>query len=716
MPDFKLTDERAELVKKTQVPARSLAEGAVPQLGLIAVAGLHRALPSLRRLHATDPLGGETVSAPVVAELRSRGGRGSPLQADLSGPLEQHFGMDLSAVRVHTDPGAGQIARALQATAFTHGNDIYFAPDAFQPGSDKGQRVLAHEMSHIVAQRTGTDTGGHGALTVGRADDPAETAADRSADRAMAALRRTHTLAAPVIRAGAPTVPDDIEPGTETVGRQVIARTIVPALRRDKTLSDSDSKVDSDSDSDAGADVESVIRAILESKLLDESAFINKSKGEIEAGFDLWFGVRKGNAADVDVTKKKQAAGEVYGGFGVAVTGRAAYGSAEHDLPFGLTMKQYQALVQASAIIGVTGVAKGQLRAKLGKKAYTGLTGAISGFAGARASAQGSGKITMLKGCPYPVGAALTGSASAFAGVQSDGNATFTLAMNPAEWAGIGAVIGAEYDAKAGAWADAEGEFIMDPLHGLVISGSASAFAGVSAEVDVSGSAKLYGRKAFTVSTSVSGSAGVGGSASGGFSLKGGKLTLKGKAEAAMGPGMGGGFGLDADFKPFAVLINREIAKASWKALAVTDSGVGKKATDPALAGPSLETDVRPGLVKYRDWKLSQLKANLATEYVKMEKIQAIIDESWPRTLIKVKNDVIDKYLAIMLENIFGAEVPLDETKNVEAQAIVNKGLVKVLQFKPRDIASILGGTVGGRHGKGENTNAAYSPHGLAQG
>lgn len=95
----------------------------------------------------------------------------------------------------------------------------------------------------------------------------------------------------------------------------------------------------------------------------------------------------------------------------------------------------------------------------------------------------------------------------------------------------------------------------------------------------------------------------------------------------------------------------------------MTDIGVSKKATDPALAGPSLETDVRPGLLKYRDWKLSQLKANLATEYVKMEKIQAIIDENWPRTLIKVKNDVIDKYLADMLEEIFGTEVPLDVTK-----------------------------------------------------
>ncbi len=476
-----------------------------------------------------------------------------------------------------------------------------------------------------------------------------------------------------------------------------------------------------------GGDSASTIQAI--KTLLADSAFINKSEKEIQAGFDLWFGNRKGDAADVDVTKKKQAAGEVYGGFGAAVTGRAAHGSAVHEIPFGLTVEQYHALAQASAIIGVRGDAKGQLRAKLGTKAYTGLKGAVSGFAGAKASAQASGKISMVKGSWYPVGAELSGSASAFAGAQSNGSATFTLAMNPAEWAGIGADIGVAYDAKAGAWADAAGEFVIDPLRGVVLSGSASAFAGVSAEVEVSGSAKLYGRKAFTVSTSVSGSAGVGGKASGGFSLTGGRLTLKGNAEAAMGPGMGGGFGLEADFKPMAVMIYREIAKASWKALARTDGGVSKKtANDFDLAKDALDKNARPRLVKYRDWKLSQLGANLSSEYVKMENVQLIIDENWPRALVKGDGkdvDRIDKYIQDMLEEIFGSDVPYEVydsssksniKSTVGAQAKVVRGVVKVLQWTPRDIASILAGTVAGKHNKGGNANALYSPHGLAQG
>jgi hypothetical protein len=75
-----------------------------------------------------------------------------------------------------------------------------------------------------------------------------------------------------------------------------------------------------------------------------------------------------------------------------------------------------------------------------------------------------------------------------------------------------------------------------------------------------------------------------------------------------------------------------------------------------------------------------------------------------------------------MLKEIFEVDFPDSQskvkgaTKKVVVDARVEKGLLKVLQFVPRDIASILAGTVSGKHGKGENANAAYSPHGLAQG
>jgi hypothetical protein len=83
------------------------------------------------------------------------------------------------------------LASSLQATAFTHGSDVYFAPGAYRPSSQQGQRLIAHELGHVVAQRTGADRGSGGGLRVGLASDPAEAAADRAADGAMVALRRS---------------------------------------------------------------------------------------------------------------------------------------------------------------------------------------------------------------------------------------------------------------------------------------------------------------------------------------------------------------------------------------------------------------------------------------------------------------------------------------------------------------------------------------------
>lgn len=164
----------------------------LPQPGLQPVPGLLGALPPLRRHRAdADPLGGTAVDGSIAEALRRRQGSGGRLPDSVADPMGQQLGIDTSALRVHADPEAGSIARSVQADAFTYGNDIYFAPGRYQPSSGAGQHVLAHELSHVAAQRAGSDGGSAGPLTVGRANDPAETAADRSADRVVSALRRS---------------------------------------------------------------------------------------------------------------------------------------------------------------------------------------------------------------------------------------------------------------------------------------------------------------------------------------------------------------------------------------------------------------------------------------------------------------------------------------------------------------------------------------------
>jgi hypothetical protein len=63
---------------------------------------------------------------------------------------------DLSRVRVHTDSPAAASASAVGARAYTVGQDIIFGAGQYQPRTDAGRRLLAHELAHVVQQqRTG---------------------------------------------------------------------------------------------------------------------------------------------------------------------------------------------------------------------------------------------------------------------------------------------------------------------------------------------------------------------------------------------------------------------------------------------------------------------------------------------------------------------------------------------------------------------------------
>jgi hypothetical protein len=64
--------------------------------------------------------------------------------------MEDRFGWDFSAVRVHSDGQADSLARGVNARAFTLGTDIFFARSEYQPQTREGQRLLAHELTHVV--------------------------------------------------------------------------------------------------------------------------------------------------------------------------------------------------------------------------------------------------------------------------------------------------------------------------------------------------------------------------------------------------------------------------------------------------------------------------------------------------------------------------------------------------------------------------------------
>ncbi|MFN9954029.1 MAG: DUF4157 domain-containing protein, partial [bacterium] len=91
----------------------------------------------------------------MAAEVRVGGGGGSPLSMQVRGQMEASFGVDFSGVRVHAGADAAAMAASVDAKAFTHGQDIFFAKGQFAPGSTPGKELLAHELTHVVQQGGG---------------------------------------------------------------------------------------------------------------------------------------------------------------------------------------------------------------------------------------------------------------------------------------------------------------------------------------------------------------------------------------------------------------------------------------------------------------------------------------------------------------------------------------------------------------------------------
>jgi hypothetical protein len=79
-------------------------------------------------------------------------GAGQPLSASVRAPFEAAFGHDFSHVRIRTDSPAQHSAADLASLAYTVGNSISFAAGQYAPSTLAGQRLLAHELTHVVQQ------------------------------------------------------------------------------------------------------------------------------------------------------------------------------------------------------------------------------------------------------------------------------------------------------------------------------------------------------------------------------------------------------------------------------------------------------------------------------------------------------------------------------------------------------------------------------------
>ena len=121
---------------------------------------------------------GGPVGPDTAQRIESARGGGSSLDASTRGTMEAGFGTSFEDVRVHHDSQSDVLARRLTSHAFTTGSDIFLRGDA----SPSDNHLIAHELTHVVQQRS---MSGGGGMSVGAAGDTHEHEADATADAVL---------------------------------------------------------------------------------------------------------------------------------------------------------------------------------------------------------------------------------------------------------------------------------------------------------------------------------------------------------------------------------------------------------------------------------------------------------------------------------------------------------------------------------------------------
>ncbi len=135
---------------------------------------------------------------PIVGQALS--GPGRPLDRPTRSFMESRFGHDFGAVRVHDDPVAADSARAVNARAYTVGQDIVFDTGRYRPQTTTGQHLLAHELAHTIQQQ-GIQHAANDVRMSGSADAPLEREAESAAAAAVTggSVYVSHPAPAPLL-------------------------------------------------------------------------------------------------------------------------------------------------------------------------------------------------------------------------------------------------------------------------------------------------------------------------------------------------------------------------------------------------------------------------------------------------------------------------------------------------------------------------------------
>lgn len=165
---------------------------------------------------AVAQLLGDDEQQASVRDVVGRGG-GQPLPETALRRMESSFGQDFTDVRIHSGGDAEASARAVQAKAYTVGNDIVLGEGSPSLESSEGQRSLAHELTHVVQQRSGPVEGtpaGDG-LSISDPSDRFEREAEHVADSVTSGEAASHSEGSVGAGAGATSVQRQEEEDSE---------------------------------------------------------------------------------------------------------------------------------------------------------------------------------------------------------------------------------------------------------------------------------------------------------------------------------------------------------------------------------------------------------------------------------------------------------------------------------------------------------------------
>jgi hypothetical protein len=183
--------QKALVVPAVSLPGRPHSQAQV-QLARMQVA--HGNQEMQRLLRRKPSTAATTAHAGGPSAVRQRGTAPPIVHKALNSPgqtmdpttrafMEPRFGHNFRDVRIHTDSLAAESASAVNALAYAVGRDVVFGSGQYSPRTQAGSRLLAHELAHTLQNPDGGRVMPF--LEVGRVDDPAERAADRTADAAL---------------------------------------------------------------------------------------------------------------------------------------------------------------------------------------------------------------------------------------------------------------------------------------------------------------------------------------------------------------------------------------------------------------------------------------------------------------------------------------------------------------------------------------------------